>query len=141
MADTVVSPSQQIVDGNPSNRSSTIKSAGGKSIELRALSVLDQMKVIRAMGAMHSSNYLYREMVESAFMVICVDGKYPARPGNEEQIDKLIGRLGDDVMEAVMAWRTREIFTAMKAAEDAVWGEEDGKPADESADEPGTDGN
>lgn len=123
MNENVTSPSQEIVERNPANQRHTIKTADGKSVVVRRLSVLDQTRVIRAMGAEHSSNYLYREMVESAFMVEQVDSIYMARPKNEDQIDKLIGKLGDDVMASIMSWRTREILEAMRAADNAVWGD------------------
>lgn len=131
MTDTMT-PSEQIVAANPANTRVTVKTATGKTLKLRRLSVLDQMKVVRAMGPYHSANHLYREIVESAFMVVSVDNEYPAHPTSQEQIDKLVLRLGDDVMESVIAWRTSEISAAMKAAEDALWGE-GGKPTDADA--------
>jgi hypothetical protein len=94
--------------------------AGGRKITLRKLSVLDQARMLRAVGPRQAENQPYFHLVECACMVADIDGVPLLLPGSEQQIDGLLGRLGDEGIAAVMIHRVAEVRAAMTAAEDAA---------------------
>ena len=96
-----------------------ITDAAGRKLELRKLNALDQVRMLRAIGAEQAQNQPYVHMVECAFMVSAIDGVPQPLPTSERTIDGAIGRLGDDGMAAVMVQRIKEISAATDAAEAA----------------------
>ena len=105
-----------------------IKDAQGRMLTLRKLNALDQVRMLRAIGAEQSQNQPYVHLVECAFMVSDIDGAPVPAPTNERQIDALIGRLGDDGIAAVMVERIKDVRATMDAADAAQDGEV--KPSD-----------
>lgn len=94
---------------------SEITDASGRKIKLRTMTVLDQIHVLKAVGAEHSDNQRYVQMVECVWMVDSIDGIPFVLPKNENQIDKAISLLGNDGMSAVMLERVRLIREAQEA--------------------------
>jgi len=97
-----------------------ITDAKGRKITLRDLTVMDQMRMLRAIGPAQSSNQPYVQMVTCACMVTEIDGMPIPFPTNERAIDGVVQRLGDDGMSAVMVDMMAEMDRTMKAAQDAV---------------------
>lgn len=111
----------------------TITDAGGRKLELRKLNALDQVRMLRAIGAEQAQNQPYVHMVECAFMVAAIDGVPMPLPTSERTIDGAISRLGDDGMSAVMVQRIKEINAANTAADAAAEGGNAADPLEPSA--------
>jgi hypothetical protein len=97
-----------------------ITDAKGRKITLRKLNVLDQVKMLRAIGPRQAENQPYFQLVECACMVDAIDGVPLMMPANEQQIDAAIGRLGDDGMAAIMVHRMEDIQATTRAAQAAA---------------------
>jgi hypothetical protein len=96
--------------------------AKGRKITLRDLTIMDQMKMLRAIGAAQASNQPYVQMVTVACMVDAIDGVPQPFPTNERGIDAAVSRLGDDGMAVVMMDMITEQNRVMEAAQRAVEG-------------------
>ena len=108
--------------------SEVITDALGRKITLRKLNVLDQVKLLRAVGPDQARNQPYVEIVTMAASVSDIDGVPLVIPTNERQIDAAIGRIKDEGFAALMVYMRREIKAVEDAAEAAADGE--AKPAD-----------
>lgn len=97
-----------------------VTDAQGRKITLRKITVLDQVKMLRAIGPRQAENQPYFQLVECACMADMIDGVPLLMPANEAQIDAAISRLGDDGMAAIMVHRMEDLQATMKAAEDAA---------------------
>lgn len=100
--------------------------ARGRKITLRDLTIMDQMRMLRAIGPAQAGNQPYVQMVQIACMVDAIDGVPQPFPTNERGIDAAVTRLGDDGMAAVMMNMIAEQNRVMEAAQKAVEG---GDPA------------
>lgn len=87
---------------------------------MRSLDVLEQTKLLRAIGPAQASNEPYVAMVQMAAMVTAIDGAPIPTPRNELQIDSLIGRLGNDGFAALMVDMQRKIAKVREDAEAAA---------------------
>jgi hypothetical protein len=96
--------------------------AKGRKLTLRKITVLEQVRMLRAIGPAQSENQPYFQMVECACMVAQIDELPMMMPNNEQQIDAVISRLGDEGMSAVMVSRIAEVQAARDAAEAAAGG-------------------
>ena len=95
----IVTPTATIIaDSNPIR---TITDKRGRQISWRRMSVLDQARMMRAVGSENSANSAFCTIAMVAQMVTEIDGipNPPAR--NLMQIDAAIDRLGDDGYMAV----------------------------------------
>ena len=99
----------------------------GRKLTLRKLTVLDQARMMRAIGPVQASNDPYRTLVQLAFMVTDIDGVPVPFPTNEAQIDAAIGRLKDEGYLALGAYFKSEVDKAQAEAEAALQ-VEGGKP-------------
>jgi len=97
-----------------------ITDARGRKLTLRKMTVIDQTRMFRAIGADQSQNQPYVQIVECAYMVSDIDGLPVPAPVSERQIDAAISRLGDDGVAAVMVHRIAEIQATTSAAEAAA---------------------
>jgi hypothetical protein len=87
------------------------------------LNVLDQVKLLRAIGAEQSRNQPYVQIVNMAASVAQIDDVPCVMPSSERQIDAAVDRLGDDGFAAVMVNMQRRVDALMAAAEGAADGE------------------
>ena len=117
MVDT---PSERIVKA--ANATVDLTDSLGRTITVRTLNALDQMRMLRAIGPAQSSNMPYVQMVECVLMATAIDGMPLPTPSNERQIDAGVQRLGDEGMVAVMVHRMQAI-TAMQDEAEAATGE------------------
>ena len=95
----------------------------GRKITLRKMNVLDQVKLLRAIGPAQANNEPYVMLVNVAAAVSMIDGVPQPPPVNERQIDAAIARLDDDGFNAISAYMRAEIKKAEAAAEAAMAGE------------------
>lgn len=99
-----------------------IKDARGRRLVLRPLRVMEQVKLLRAIGPEQSRNEPYVGIVQAAAGVAEVDGVPLPFPQNERMIDAAIDRLGDDGLMAVALHQKALMEVAMAAAEAAAEG-------------------
>lgn len=96
--------------------------AKGRRLVLRQLTVMAQVKLLRAIGPEQSQNAPYVNIVQAAASVAEVDGVPLPFPANERMIDAAIERLGDDGLMAVALHNKAEMDEAVRRAEEAMEG-------------------
>ena len=106
--------------------SETVTDANGRVIKVRKMTVLDQVRVLRAIGPAQSSNQAYVNIVTMAVSVSEIDGVPCPMPSSEIQIDAAIERIGDDGFAALMADMEAQVKAIQLAAATAILG---GAPA------------
>lgn len=107
-------------DSNGAAAPKVVTDARGRKITLRKITVMDQVKMLRAIGPRQAENQPYFHLVECAYMADMIDSVPVPMPTNELQIDAAIARLGDDGMAAIMVHRMEEVQATMAAAEAAM---------------------
>lgn len=105
-----------------------ITDAKGRKFTTRDLNVLEQVRLLRAIGAEQSNNQPYVSMVMMAASVASIDDVPCLLPTNERQIDGTIGRIGDEGFAALMVDVQHRVDDLTAAAEAAASGE--AKPVD-----------
>lgn len=98
----------------------TLVDAKGRKLTTREITVLDQVKLLRAIGPAQSSNTPYVRLVTAAAMVTMIDGTPMPMPVNERQIDAAIERLGDEGFAAIAVHMQAEQERVERAAEAAA---------------------
>jgi hypothetical protein len=98
---------------------SVIVDAKGRKFTLRTLNVLDQVRLLRAIGPEQANNDKYAGIVQTAAMVDDIDGVPAPTMRNERDIDRIIGLIGDDGFAALTIYMQKEIATALAEAEAA----------------------
>ena len=86
-----------------------VAAADGRRITLRRLNALDRLRLFKAAGPVLAHNQPWLGMAALAWCVTAIDGVPVPVPGNEAQIEALIGRLGDVGIDAVAAALDAEI--------------------------------
>lgn len=100
--------------------SEVITDSKGRKLLVQEVGVLQQTRLLRAMGPAQASNQPYYNLVLAAAMVKEIDGT-PTRPiASERDIDGAIERLGDEGMIAVQAHLITKMMTTQKEIEDAA---------------------
>ena len=94
-----VSPTARIVAAALATVS--VKDVSGRVLEVRRPGALDRLRLFKALGPGLSSNEQYVGYSMLAMCVVSIDGVPVPQPGNEAQMEGLIGRLGDAGMVAV----------------------------------------
>lgn len=94
-----VSPTARIVAAAMATVS--VKDVSGRVLEVRRPGALDRLRLFKALGPGLSSNEQYVGYSMLAMCVVSIDGVPVPQPGNEAQMEGLIGRLGDEGMVAV----------------------------------------
>jgi hypothetical protein len=107
----------------PTVRGATVVTdALGRKLTLRTLNVLDQVRLLRAIGPAQSSNEPYVNLVTMAAGVADIDGDPIPFPTNERAIDTIIRMVGDAGFGVLMAEMQRQIDEVHAAAEAAAGG-------------------
>ncbi len=104
-----------------------ITDASGRKITMRKLNVLDQVKLLRAIGPEQSRNQPYVELVFMSASVADIDGVPMMLPANERVIDANILRIGDEgfaALQVSVLKAVREIEAAAEVAADNANGVE-----------------
>lgn len=127
-------PSARIIDG--ARKVTELTTPAGRRVKIRNLTVLDQTRLYRAMGPEQSMNQPYSWVVMAAAAVVEVDGVPSIPPTNEKQIDAMLERLGDDVVNTVLVHQRLEMerkIEEAKARIEEARGKEAPNPLVESA--------
>lgn len=107
--------------------SEIITDARGRKLTLRKINVLDQVKLLRAIGPAQATNRPYVEIVTMSASVSDIDGVPMMIPTNERQIDACIERIGDEGFAILMVQMQREVAVIEAAAEAALTAAEAGE--------------
>ncbi len=75
----------------------------GRQLNLRRLTALDRLRLFKAAGPVLSQNDRWLGMAMLAVSVAAIDDIPIPQPGNEQQIEALVHRLGDAGIAAVAA--------------------------------------
>ncbi|MBB3175396.1 hypothetical protein FHR90_003251 [Endobacter medicaginis] len=110
--DDEMTPSRSIIAS--ANETVELKTPSGRRLTYKKLSVLDQIRLMRAMGE-HSSNQMYALSVQVAASIVAIDGRPLPFPTSEKGIDSAISRLGDEGYATAQAHVLGEIQRAKQA--------------------------
>jgi hypothetical protein len=97
-----------------------VTDARGRKLYLRKLTVMDQVRLLRAIGPVQSSNETYVNIVTMASGVSQIDDVPCILPNNEARIDAAIERIGDEGFAALMVQMKKDLAALQAAAEDAA---------------------
>jgi hypothetical protein len=79
----------------------TIADETGRRLTIRRLNALDRLRLFKAAGPLLSQNQPWLGMAVIACSVAAIDDVPVPPPGNELQIEAMIGRLGDPGIAAI----------------------------------------
>ena len=102
------------------NETETLRDAGGRTLIVRDLSALEDMRLLRAIGPYQSDNRPYVELVQMAASVRFIDGKPQVPLTGERQIDASVEALGDNGLAILQARRVLKLKALYAAAEAAA---------------------
>lgn len=96
---SIVSPSARIVSEGSSAK--TVVDKLGRTLTVRKMDALGKLRLFKACGGVNANNNPYLGMAMLASVVTQIDDLPILTPTSEAQIEALIGRLGDEGIEAV----------------------------------------
>ena len=108
-------PTQKIV--SESRPKKTVVDSRGRTIIWRTMSILDQAKLYRAVGAENSKNQAYMNLVNVAGAVLTIDGEIGPIPTTMLFAEMRVEWLGDEGYEAILDEVTKEAEARMAEAE------------------------
>ena len=79
----------------------TVSDRTGRTLTARKLSALDKLRLLKAAGPVLSDNQAWLGVAMLAASVVDIDGVPVPIPATEQQIEALVGRLGDAGLDAV----------------------------------------
>jgi hypothetical protein len=79
----------------------SVTDAQGRRLQLRRLTALDKLRLFKAAGPGLAQNQPWLGMAALAASVTAIDDVPVPQPGNEQQIEALVARLGDAGIAAV----------------------------------------
>lgn len=79
----------------------TVEDARGRMLALRPLTMLDRLRLFKALGAELSMNDAYLGVASLAAAVSAIEGVPLPFPANEAAVENAVERLGEDGIEAV----------------------------------------
>jgi hypothetical protein len=85
--------------------------ADGRRYTLRGMNVLDRLRLFKALGAELANNEAYLGIAYLAFAVSAIDDVPVPTPASEQQLEALVGKLGDSGIAAIA-----DAFAAQEAA-------------------------
>jgi hypothetical protein len=75
--------------------------ATGRSLKVKYLTLLDQMRIARVLGGELAKNDQYKALASLSFCVVEIDGEAVAPPINVREVEFLCDRLGEDGAVAI----------------------------------------
>ncbi|GBQ08800.1 hypothetical protein [Acidiphilium acidophilum] len=78
-----------------------IEDARGRQLTLRDLTMLDRLRLYKALGAELAMNEVYLGVASLAAAVTAIDGVPLLFPASEAAVENAVERLGEDGIEAV----------------------------------------
>ena len=97
----VTTPSQDFLRSASGEK--TVTDVTGRTITIRRPTSLDRLRLFKAVGTSLANNDRYLGLAMLAFSVTAVDGVPVPQPSNEQQIEAVISRLGDNAIAAIAA--------------------------------------
>lgn len=95
-----------------------VSDATGRKITYRRLGILEQARILKAIGPAQSENGPYVRLATMAAAVVSIDDiPAPPMPINDRQIEAAISSLGDDGFIAVSLEMNRQAEAAIEAAQ------------------------
>ncbi|MGH7152575.1 MAG: hypothetical protein ACREF3_01500 [Acetobacteraceae bacterium] len=94
-----MTPSASIVAA--ASAAPTVTDSEGRRITLRRLNALDKLRLFKAAGPVLAHNQPWLGMAVLAYSVVAIDDIPVPPPLNEQQIEAMVGRLGDAGINAV----------------------------------------
>lgn len=95
-----------------------IKDALGRELKIRELSVVDQMRLMRAMGR-HADTETYANSVNAIAMVAEIDGVPRPVPSTQAEIDAAAIKVGKEGLAAIVVYMQELHERTMEEAEAA----------------------
>lgn len=87
----------------------------GRTLTLRALSMLDRLRLFKALGPELSLNEAYVGLATLAASVTAIDEVPLPFPGSEAAVENAVERLGEAGIEAVASASEEDDFETVKA--------------------------
>ncbi len=81
----------------------TLKLKDGRVVDLREMGALDRLRLFKAAGPDLSRNDAWLSMAFVACAAAAIDGVPLPFPVNEQQVEALVGRLGDASLDEISA--------------------------------------
>jgi hypothetical protein len=106
--------------GMSEDEPTVLTDAKGRKLTLRTLTLLEQTRVLRAIGPAQASNEPYVQTVIAMCMIADIDGVPVLLPTNERQIDGMLDRIGNEAGVAMNVHLRKMQADAEKAAEEAM---------------------
>lgn len=94
-----MSPSVSIIQA--SSQTDTVVDSQGRRLSIRKLTALDKLRLFKAAGPVLSQNQPWLGMAMLASSIVAIDDVPVPCAVNEQQIEALVSRLGDDGIEAI----------------------------------------
>ena len=111
-------PSGRIIAAAAATRD--IKTSTGRTLTVRDLSLLDQARIMKAIGPAQSNNIPYNRIACMACQVTAVDGVPYPMPRDAAGVEAASGRLDDDGFAALNIELEQRTRALMQAAADAA---------------------
>ncbi len=111
-------PTASIVAG--ASQSVELTDARGRKITVRRLGVLDQARMLKAIGGEQSGNEAFVRIATAACMVSHVDGVLFPMPRTEAEVEAAIGRMGDEGYLSVIIQHAKWTRAANAVIEEAM---------------------
>ena len=93
-----MTPSETIIASTASAQ--VVTDDGGRKLALRRMTVLDKLRLFKAAGSQLSQNGPWLGIALLACSITEIDDVPVPMPGNEQQIEALVARLGDEGIAA-----------------------------------------
>ena len=115
MSDT---PSAKIISN--AQQTHVLVDAAGRNLTMKSLTLLDQARIFKAVGAANAENGPYVRLATLAACVTEIDGVPYPFPNNDKAVEGAITRLGDHGLMAISVHAEREAEETRLAAEEAA---------------------
>lgn len=110
-------PTQKVVrEARPQK---TVHDSRGRTIVYRPLSILDQARLYRAIGAEHSGNSAYMNLVNVTAAVVSIDGEPGPPITSMLMVEARMEWLGDEGYAAILTQAQKDADDLMDEAENA----------------------
>jgi hypothetical protein len=107
-------PSARLIEA--AQAAPTVTDALGRRLALRRLTALDKLRLFKAAGPVLSHNQPWLGMAVLAASVSAIDDIPVPQPASEQQVEALVGRLGDAGIAAIGAALAERVATPAEVA-------------------------
>lgn len=110
-------PSAQIIEAKEAGQ--VIMDGKGRKLLFRPLTILEQSKLMRAVGSDNSMNQGFFSIASIAVSIREIDETPMAFPTTLPQVEAAIARMADEGFEAIVATKTAEVEAGQNDIADA----------------------